>query len=73
MNDGSSDGSADILDSLSKRDSRFKILHLSRNFGHQIAITAGIEWARGDTVTVMDADLQDPPEIRKNDVPVQLV
>jgi dolichol-phosphate mannosyltransferase len=38
-------------------------LHLSRNFGHQTAITAGIEWAHGDTVTVMDADLQDPPEV----------
>ena len=63
VNDGSSDGTTEALDALPTRDSRFKILHLSRNFGHQVAITAGLEWAKGETVTVMDADLQDPPEL----------
>jgi glycosyltransferase involved in cell wall biosynthesis len=63
VNDGSKDGSSDLLDQLNAKDKRFKVLHLSRNFGHQIAITAGIEWASGRTVTVMDADLQDPPEL----------
>lgn len=63
VNDGSKDGSAQKLDTFHQRDSRFKVLHFSRNFGHQVAITAGIEWAQGDTVTVMDADLQDPPEV----------
>ncbi len=63
VNDGSSDGSTEVLDALPARDRRFKILHLSRNFGHQVAITAGLEWAKGETVTVMDADLQDPPEL----------
>lgn len=63
VNDGSRDGSTEKMDSLNGLDPRFKALHLSRNFGHQIAITAGMEWAKGDTVTVMDADLQDPPEV----------
>lgn len=63
VNDGSRDGSAEKMDECFKRDPRFKALHLSRNFGHQVAITAGLEWARGQTVTVMDADLQDPPEL----------
>lgn len=63
VNDGSRDGSAEKLDELASLDRRFRIVHLSRNFGHQVAITAGLEWARGDTVSVMDADLQDPPEI----------
>lgn len=63
VNDGSSDGSSEALDGLPERDERFRVLHLSRNFGHQVAITAGLEWSRGDTVTVMDADLQDPPEL----------
>ncbi|MBI3543802.1 MAG: glycosyltransferase family 2 protein [Deltaproteobacteria bacterium] len=62
VDDGSRDGSEAALDALPAKDARFKILHLSRNFGHQVAITAGLEWAAGDTVTVMDADLQDPPE-----------
>lgn len=63
VNDGSRDGSAELLDALPGKDARFKILHLSRNFGHQVAITAGLEWAAGVTVSVMDADLQDPPEL----------
>ena len=63
VNDGSRDNSGDRLNALAARDSRFKVLHFSRNFGHQIAITAGLEWASGATVSVMDADLQDPPEV----------
>lgn len=63
VNDGSSDGSDKILDGIHAADARFKIIHFSRNFGHQIAVTAGIEYAVGDTVSVLDADLQDPPEV----------
>ena len=63
VNDGSTDGSEAVLDSLAQSDPRFKILHFSRNFGHQMAISAGLEWATGETVTVIDADLQDPPEM----------
>jgi dolichol-phosphate mannosyltransferase len=63
VNDGSRDNTEIILDSFVKRDHRFKVVHLSRNFGHQIAVTAGIEAAKGDTVTIIDADLQDPPEL----------
>lgn len=63
VNDGSRDGSSEELDKLPARDARFRVLHLSRNFGHQTAITAGLDWAEGDTITVMDADLQDPPEL----------
>ncbi|MEO5968471.1 MAG: glycosyltransferase family 2 protein [Bdellovibrionia bacterium] len=63
INDGSKDKSAEALDSAAARNSIFKTIHFSRNFGHQLAITAGIELAQGKTVTVIDADLQDPPEI----------
>ena len=63
VNDGSRDGSAQKLDEIIKKDGRYKVLHFSRNFGHQVAITAGIEHAAGATVSVMDADLQDPPEV----------
>ncbi|MGE4233385.1 MAG: glycosyltransferase family 2 protein [Bacteriovoracia bacterium] len=63
VNDGSRDGSEQVLDEIAKQDSRYRIVHLSRNFGHQIALTAGMEWASGQTLTVMDADLQDPPEL----------
>lgn len=63
VNDGSRDGSLETMEKLRERDSRIKILDFSRNFGHQIAITAGIDHARGRAVIVMDADLQDPPEV----------
>lgn len=63
VNDGSSDGSREILLSLAGRDSRVRALHLARNFGHQIAISAGVDAARGDSVVLMDGDLQDPPEL----------
>jgi glycosyltransferase involved in cell wall biosynthesis len=63
VNDGSKDQSGDILDAATAQSPLFKVLHFSRNFGHQLAITAGIEMAQGRTVTVIDADLQDPPEL----------
>ena len=63
VNDGSKDQSAQVLNNYAETDRRFKAIHLSRNFGHQVAISAGLEWATGATVTVMDADLQDPPEV----------
>ena len=61
VNDGSSDGSAETLDALAASDSRIRVLHLSRNFGHQAAVHAGLQHAHGDAVVVMDTDLQDDP------------
>jgi dolichol-phosphate mannosyltransferase len=63
VNDGSTDGTGRILSGLAHADRRMKVLHFSRNFGHQAAITAGIDFAGGDAVVIMDADLQDPPEL----------
>jgi dolichol-phosphate mannosyltransferase len=63
VDDGSTDDSFDVMVKLHARDERFNVLRLSRNFGHQIAITAGLEYARGDAAIIMDADLQDPPEV----------
>lgn len=63
VNDGSTDRTLEILLSLREKDSRIKIINFSRNFGHQIAVTAGLDHAKGDVVVVIDADLQDPPEV----------
>jgi dolichol-phosphate mannosyltransferase len=63
VNDGSSDASLDILRKIAATDRRARIIDLSRNFGHQLAITSGIDNASGDAVVVIDADLQDPPEV----------
>ena len=63
VDDGSTDGSADWVREQSHRDGRVRLLQLSRNYGHQIAITAGLDHAEGDAVVIMDADLQDPPEV----------
>jgi dolichol-phosphate mannosyltransferase len=63
VDDGSTDGSLEELRSLSETDPAIKIVRFSRNFGHQIAITAGIDHAVGDAIVVIDADLQDPPEL----------
>ena len=63
VDDGSHDASPMLLQSKARADGRYRIVSLSRNFGHQIAITAGIDHARGKAVIVMDADLQDPPEV----------
>ncbi|WP_436640552.1 glycosyltransferase family 2 protein [Microbaculum sp. FT89] len=62
IDDGSSDRSLPMLEALHGKDERVKIIAFSRNFGHQFAITAGMDLASGDAVIVMDADLQDPPE-----------
>jgi len=63
VNDGSRDRTPEILDELAATDPRVRVVHLSRNFGHQAALTAGLEHARGDVVVMLDADLQDPPEL----------
>ena len=63
VNDGSRDRSWELLREVTEQDSRYKALGFSRNFGHQVAITAGLDVADGDAVVVMDADLQDPPEV----------
>jgi dolichol-phosphate mannosyltransferase len=63
VDDGSEDGSVGYLREMIAAEPGFRLVELSRNFGHQIAITAGMEAARGDAVIVMDADLQDPPEV----------
>ena len=62
INDGSRDGTIQILKQLATKDQRVKIIEFARNFGHQLAITAGIDHAKGDAVIVMDTDLQDPPK-----------
>ena len=62
VDDGSTDGSVQCLEKIRADDPRVKILQLSRNFGHQIAITAGMDHADADAVVIIDADLQDPPE-----------
>ncbi|MEK7311888.1 MAG: glycosyltransferase family 2 protein [Chloroflexota bacterium] len=62
VNDGSRDNSLNLMRDLAVRDSRVKVISFSRNFGHQMAITAGIDHAAGNAVVVIDADLQDPPE-----------
>ncbi|MCL4861920.1 MAG: glycosyltransferase family 2 protein, partial [Caldilineaceae bacterium] len=63
VNDGSQDRSLPMLLELCEKDLRVKVIDFSRNFGHQIAISAGTDFAEGDAVIVMDADLQDPPEV----------
>jgi dolichol-phosphate mannosyltransferase len=63
VDDGSADRTPEILDSLASNDPRVRIVYLSRNFGHQTALTAGLDHARGDAVVMLDADLQDPPEL----------
>jgi dolichol-phosphate mannosyltransferase len=63
VNDGSRDRSFELLREVAAREPRYKVLSFSRNFGHQTAITAGMDRAEGDAVVVMDADLQDPPEV----------
>jgi dolichol-phosphate mannosyltransferase len=63
VNDGSSDGSQRVLEELYRHDGRVRVVSFSRNFGHQIAISAGLDYARGEAVIIMDSDLQDPPEV----------
>ena len=63
VNDGSTDGSAEALEALAKKDERVRVIHLSRNFGQQAAMSAGVDHADGDAVVFIDTDLQDPPEL----------
>lgn len=63
VNDGSRDRSLEIMHRLHEEDPRVKVVNFSKNFGHQIAITAGMDYARGQAVVVIDSDLQDPPEV----------
>ena len=62
VNDGSSDGSEDLLNELAATNSNVKVIHFSRNFGHQAAVQAGVAHASGDAVVIMDSDLQDDPQ-----------
>jgi len=63
VNDGSRDGTARIVVELARADKRVRLIDFARNFGHQVAVTAGVDNARGDAVAVIDADMQDPPEV----------
>ena len=63
VDDGSTDGSTDLIRKLGEEDERVRPIIFARNFGHQIAVTAGIDYSRGDAVVIIDADLQDPPEV----------
>jgi dolichol-phosphate mannosyltransferase len=63
VDDGSKDSTAALLKDIQDRSSNARVIRLSRNFGHQIAVTAGLDYAEGDAVVLIDADLQDPPEV----------
>src|SRR5262249_4949286 len=66
VNDGSRDRTNEIIADMVRRNQRIVGIDLSRNFGHQIALTAGLSFARGQRILIMDADLQDPPELLPN-------
>ena len=63
VDDGSRDGTAGILRDLAAAHPQVRTLHFSRNFGHQVAVSAGVDAARGDAIVIIDCDLQDPPEL----------
>jgi polyisoprenyl-phosphate glycosyltransferase len=63
VDDGSRDGSLEILHEFASHDARVIVVELARNFGHQVAVSAGLDHSRGEAVIIMDADLQDPPEV----------
>jgi polyisoprenyl-phosphate glycosyltransferase len=70
VDDGSTDRSRAVMSELRGRDERVKLLFLARNFGHQLAISAGLDFASGDAVVIMDGDLQDPPDVVLEMVPL---
>ncbi|WP_435168190.1 glycosyltransferase family 2 protein [Paenibacillus glycanilyticus] len=63
INDGSKDRTVEIVEAICQQDANVRLINFSRNFGHQIAITAGMDYAQGDAIIIIDADLQDPPEV----------
>lgn len=63
VDDGSTDGSAVLMNELAAKDNRVRPVIFARNFGHQIAVSAGMDYSRGDAIVIIDADLQDPPEV----------
>lgn len=63
VNDGSKDSSLELLIDIQRKDSRVHVIDFARNFGHQIAVTAGIDYASGDALIIMDSDMQDPPKV----------
>ena len=63
INDGSKDKTFPILEKIAENDKRVKVISFSRNFGHQCAVTAGLKYVTGDAIVIIDADLQDPPEL----------
>jgi polyisoprenyl-phosphate glycosyltransferase len=70
VDDGSTDGSREVMSELRARDPRVKLLFLARSFGHQLAISAGLDFASGDAVVIIDGDLQDPPELVLEMIPL---
>ena len=63
VNDGSKDKTMELLEEIARNDKTVKVISFSRNFGHQAAVTAGLQYVSGDAIVIMDADLQDPPEL----------
>ena len=70
VDDGSTDRSRELMSELRARDERVKLIFLARNFGHQLAISAGLDFASGDAVVIIDGDLQDPPEVALEMIPL---